>query len=82
MEIYPSPRSPNFGDLREATIKSFKFPTRNVGGANLTYEELFAVVIQIKGIFKSKPFSSISDDSHVLTPDHLLINRPLNACHY
>ncbi|GFW90775.1 integrase catalytic domain-containing protein [Trichonephila clavipes] len=75
-------RSPNFGGLWEAAIKSCKYHLKRVvNGINLTYEELLTVTVQIEGILNSRPLCPLSnndDDFQVLTPAHFLINRTLN----
>ncbi|GFV07152.1 integrase catalytic domain-containing protein [Trichonephila clavipes] len=49
-------RSPNFGGLWEAAIKSCKYHLKRVvNGINLTYEELLTVTVQIEGILNSRP---------------------------
>lgn len=77
------PRSPNFGGLWEAAIKSFKYHFfRIVRGANLNYEEFLTVIVQVEGILNSRPLCPLSaneDDFSVLTPAHFLINRSLNS---
>jgi hypothetical protein len=77
------PRSPNFGGLWEAAIKSFKYHyKRIVGNANLTYEELLTITVQIEGVLNSRPLSPLSDNEEnfeVLTPAHFLINRSINS---
>ncbi|GFW30818.1 integrase catalytic domain-containing protein [Trichonephila clavipes] len=74
-------RSPNFGGLWEAAIKSCKYHLKRVvNGINLTYEELLTVTVQIEGILNSRPLCPLSnndDDFQVLTPAHFLINRSL-----
>ncbi|GFX33361.1 integrase catalytic domain-containing protein [Trichonephila clavipes] len=76
-------RSPNFGALWEAAIKSCKYDLKRVvNGINLTYEELLTVTVQIEGILNSRPLcppSNNDDDFQVLTPAHFLINRSLNS---
>ncbi|GFU41729.1 integrase catalytic domain-containing protein [Trichonephila clavipes] len=76
-------RSPNFGGLWEAAIKSCKYHLKRVvNGINLTYEELLTVTVQIEGILNSRPLCTLSnndDDFQVLTPAHFLINRSLNS---
>ncbi|GFS90510.1 integrase catalytic domain-containing protein [Trichonephila clavipes] len=76
-------RSPNFGGLWEAAIKSCKHHLKRVvNGINLTYEELLTVTVQIEGILNSRPLCPLSnndDDFQVLTPAHFLINRSLNS---
>ncbi|GFS50441.1 uncharacterized protein TNCV_2022461 [Trichonephila clavipes] len=76
-------RSPNFGGLWEAAIKSCKYHLKRVvNGINLTYGELLTVTVQIEGILNSRPLCPLSnndDDFQVLTPAHFLINRSLNS---
>ncbi|GFW36385.1 integrase catalytic domain-containing protein [Trichonephila clavipes] len=75
-------RSPNFGGLWEAAIKSCKYHLKRVvNGIILTYEELLTVTVQIEGILNSRPLCPLSnkDDFQVLTPAHFLINRSLNS---
>ncbi|GFU67422.1 integrase catalytic domain-containing protein [Trichonephila clavipes] len=74
-------RSPNFGGLWEAAIKSCKYHLKRfVNGINLMYEELLTVTVQIEGILNSRPLCPLSnndDDFQVLTPAHFLINIDL-----
>ncbi|GFW46992.1 integrase catalytic domain-containing protein [Trichonephila clavipes] len=50
------PRTPSFGGLWEASVKSIKYHLRRVvSGSNLTYEEFLTVCIQIEGILNSRP---------------------------
>ncbi|GFX37401.1 integrase catalytic domain-containing protein [Trichonephila clavipes] len=76
-------RSPNFGGLWEAAIKSCKYHLKRfVNGINLTYEELLTFTVQMEGILNSRPLCPLSnndDDFQVLTPAHFLINRSLNS---
>ncbi|XP_059053907.1 uncharacterized protein LOC131848156 [Achroia grisella] len=77
------PRSPNFGGLWEAGIKSTKFHLRRiVGDLILTYEELSTTLAQIEACLNSRPLSRIDseqDTINVLTPGHFLIGGPLLA---
>ncbi|GFT30997.1 integrase catalytic domain-containing protein [Trichonephila clavipes] len=72
------PRSPNFGGLWEAAIKSFKYHLKRVmRGINLTYKEFLTVIVQIEGMLNSQPLCPLSaneNDFEVLTLTHFLIN--------
>ncbi|XP_060665803.1 uncharacterized protein LOC132798101 [Drosophila nasuta] len=74
------PRSPHFGGLWEAAVKSAKHHLyRSVGRSILNYDELRTLVCQIAAIINSRPLLSISespDDLDVLTPAHLLFGGP------
>ncbi|XP_041767820.1 uncharacterized protein LOC121591419 [Anopheles merus] len=76
-----SPRSPNFGGLWEAAVKSFKTHFKpTVGNAILTSDELNTLLIQIEGCLNSRPLTPLSNDPsdlEVLTPGHFLIHRPI-----
>ncbi|GBM34142.1 hypothetical protein AVEN_18027-1 [Araneus ventricosus] len=77
------PRSPNFGGLWEAGVKSFKYHLkRTIGLYKVTLEEFDTIIIQIEGILNSRPLSPLSSDINeyeVLTPAHFLIGRPITA---
>ncbi|GBM91350.1 hypothetical protein AVEN_7002-1 [Araneus ventricosus] len=77
------PRSPNFGGLWEAGVKSFKHHLkRTVGNSRLTIEQFLTIVIQIEGILNSRPLTPLSSDPdnfEILTPGHFLIGRPINS---
>jgi len=52
---YP-PRSPHFGGLWEAAVKSIKAHLyRTVGNANMTYKELVTITIQVETCLNSRP---------------------------
>ncbi|XP_022170758.1 uncharacterized protein LOC111034046 [Myzus persicae] len=77
------PRSPNFGGLWEASIKSIKYHLyRTLGNASLTYEELNTILIRIEACLNSRPITPLSTDPSdlsYLTPGHFLIGDSLIA---
>ncbi|XP_055918507.1 uncharacterized protein LOC129950600 [Eupeodes corollae] len=77
------PRSPHFGGLWEAAVKSCKFHMkRTLQNSSLTYPELNTILIQIESILNSRPITPLSqnpNDIQALTPGHFLIGTPLTA---
>lgn len=77
------PRSPSFGGIWEACVKSVKTLLRKIlGNAHLTEPELQTALIQVEAMLNSRPITPLPDDpseAQVLTPGHFLIGRPLNA---
>ncbi|GFW86479.1 integrase catalytic domain-containing protein [Trichonephila clavipes] len=78
------PRSPNFGDLWEAGVKSFKHHLyRTLVNSKITFEEFETIIIQIEGILNSRPLVPLSDNINeyeVLTPGHFIINWSTYQC--
>ncbi|KAH8321117.1 hypothetical protein KR067_001483 [Drosophila pandora] len=74
------PRSPHFGGLWEAAVKTAKHHLyRAVGPAVLGFEELRTLLCRIASIINSRPLVSISEnpaDLDVLTPAHFLNGGP------
>ncbi|GBL82661.1 hypothetical protein AVEN_176041-1 [Araneus ventricosus] len=77
------PKSPNFGGIWEAGVKSFKFHLKRViGGQKLTLEEFITILAEIEGVLNSRPLTPLSpefDDFETLSPGHFLIDRPING---
>ena len=77
-------RSPHFGGLWEAGVKSMKYHLRRMmGSEKLNSEQFRTVLCQIEAILNSRPMMPL--DSHstegvtALTSGHFLIGRPLTA---
>lgn len=77
------PRSPHWGGIWEAAVKSIKYHlNRIVGSAHLTFEELATILCQIEAILNSRPLVPISSDAQdlqCLTPGHFLIGESLTS---
>lgn len=55
---------------------------RVLGNCNLTFEELYTILVQIEAILNSRPITPLSanpDDLTPLTPGHFLIGRSLTS---
>ncbi|XP_062713663.1 uncharacterized protein LOC134290521 [Aedes albopictus] len=74
------PRSPHFGGIWEAGVKSVKHHLKRVvGETKLTFEEVSTFLAQCEAILNSRPLIPVSNDPNdveVLTPSHFLIQRP------
>lgn len=74
------PRAPHFGGLWEAAVKSVKqHLSRTVANINLTYDEMYTVLVQIEACINSRPLIPLSNDPNDLavTPAHFLIGSSL-----
>ncbi|XP_058827840.1 uncharacterized protein LOC131687763 [Topomyia yanbarensis] len=73
------PRSPHFGGIWEAGVKSMKYHLKRVvGETRLTFEEMSTFLAQTEAILNSRPLCPMSEDPSdysVLTPSHFLIGR-------
>ena len=77
------PRTPNFGGLWEAAVKSLKrHMYRSIGRTKLFFEDFTTLLTQIEAILISWPITCVSNDPNdaiALTPGHFLIGRPITA---
>ena len=77
------PRSPHFGGLWEAAVKSMKRHLRRVVGLQvLRYEKLLTTLTQFEAILNSRPLHPLTNDPNdnaPLTPSHFLIGGSLLA---
>ncbi|XP_072395159.1 uncharacterized protein [Diabrotica undecimpunctata] len=77
------PRSPHFGGIWEAGVRSVKFHLRRVmGNERLGYDEFNTVITQIESCLNSRPLTPLTEnpeDLEVLTPGHFLIGCSLKC---
>lgn len=77
------PRSPHFGGLWEAAIKSMKRLLANaIGPQPSTFNELNTILVRIEGLLNSRPLCPVRDDPSdrdFITPAHLIIGAPLHV---
>ncbi|CAK9813811.1 hypothetical protein ANTPLA_LOCUS7990 [Anthophora plagiata] len=78
---FSPPRSPHFGGLWEAAVKSFKKHLyKTVGDALFTYEQFYTLIVEIEAILNSRPLTPLSSDPNdflALSPSHFLIGDSL-----
>ncbi|XP_026475511.1 uncharacterized protein LOC113380515 [Ctenocephalides felis] len=76
-------KSPHFGSIWEAGIKSCKSHLKRIlGNACLTFEDFYTILTQIEAILNSRPISPLSSDPNdlnPLTPGHFLIGKFLTS---
>lgn len=76
-------RTPHFGGIWEAAVKSLKHHMRRTIGETLfTYEELSTYMCEIEAVLNSRPLTPMSSDPNdlrPLTPGHFIIGKPLST---
>lgn len=75
-------RSPNFGGIWEAGIKSTKYHIKRLLKTPLTYEDFYTLLVRIEGILNSRPLCPLTedpDDVSALTPAHFLIGKQITT---
>ena len=76
-------RSPHFGGLWEAAVKSMKFHLKRVAASTrFTFEEFTTILTQVEACLNSRPLTPLpcdSDNVEVLTPGHFLIGKPIES---
>ncbi|XP_038120004.1 uncharacterized protein LOC119770021 [Culex quinquefasciatus] len=77
------PRTPNFGGVWEAAVKSAKTSlVRVLGQRQLSFEDMATVLTQIEAAMNSRPLTPLLEDPDeldVLTPEHFLAGSSLLA---
>jgi len=75
-----SPRSPHFGGLWEAAVKSVKRHLYTITkGLFYTFEEYSTLLAEIESVLNSRPLMPVPSDPNeisTLTPSHFLIGKP------
>ncbi len=78
------PRTPHFGGLWEAGVKSMKLLLRKcLDSRPLRYDERESILVEVEATLNSRPaepcLSTDPDSADLITPGHFLIGRPLLA---
>ena len=77
-------RAPWWGEFWERLIRSIKRCLKKcIGRANLTYNELNTLIVEVECIINSRPITYLYDDQEGITthlsPSHLIYGRKITA---
>ena len=77
-------RAPWWGGFWERLIRSVKRCLKKcIGRANLTFEQLHTVLVEIEAVINARPLTYVCDDqegvSQALSPSHLIYGRKISA---
>lgn len=76
-------RSPHFGGLWEAGVKSVKRHLKQIlNNVYLTYEQFYTFLVQVESVLNSRPLIPLSSDPNdleAITPGHFIIGEALNS---
>lgn len=77
------PRSPHFGGIWEAAVRSAKYHLKRVlGNERLRHDEFNTIIAQVESCLNSRPLVPLTnnpEDLDILTPGHFLIGSSLMA---
>ena len=84
-------KAPWWGGFWERMVQSVKRSLwKAIGSANLSFEELRTLLIEVESVINARPLTYVQDDSegvnYALTPSHLMYGRKIvnfpNSSHY
>ncbi|XP_055623753.1 uncharacterized protein LOC129767157 [Toxorhynchites rutilus septentrionalis] len=77
------PKTPHFGGLWEAAVKTAKLQLyRQLGNSRVSFEDLSTILAEIEAAMNSRPLVPMTEDPedyNVITPAHFLIGSSMHA---